>query len=578
MWQYAFREAPGDVWTTGPEPDPVHLGKITELQPALDWAHIKLCLLKPYFEVKKYPLVDARELLPSFDTDLYEYKELPGFTLVVFERRLSPINEVFQYDTIYPLLDWRTDERQGDACILDADIIKRNTDVFLSRLSKRFHKDFLKEFAETDLSGLEHYHDMLPYLLHLERAHVIALDSQGSFHLAGIYGSLPSDLDSELKRFGMKIGKFRPGDNRLYERNRSMVYQYLMELSGFPIVSERRTSATMFARRLHRSGESFMVRVLGQSDRIITTLYSPSTRKPYPRVEKIALIQVPEDHKETIKILREQGFFVDTRKRVVILRVIYEQHRFNPKNVQEDRALSVSKQEIIHPITGRIVDSFDILNQPRSMIFTLNDIVRGEHTGSIVFKRNERVQGTETHEQRLKFLFAWLSKHQRRIIAYSDEFYSRVLQVLESYLQAPDLADTFASMAELHAEVCDKFSYIQQARMANVLDELKDRKYKGTSVSYEEMLTLMLELFSSIKIEIVNFNSRLGGTILYVGKQVLGDGYLRRAYIEVEDSKLSTYGRGVRDLYDQLARLLEEMEDIYMGVQPETDIEALHTF
>ncbi|MBU1565437.1 MAG: hypothetical protein KJ630_07395, partial [Proteobacteria bacterium] len=140
MWQYAFREAPGDVWTTGPEPDPVHLGKITELQPALDWAHIKLCLLKPYFEVKKYPLVDARELLPSFDTDLYEYKELPGFTLVVFERRLSPINEVFQYDTIYPLLDWRTDERQGDACILDADIIKRNTDVFLSRLSKRFHK------------------------------------------------------------------------------------------------------------------------------------------------------------------------------------------------------------------------------------------------------------------------------------------------------------------------------------------------------------------------------------------------------------------------------------------------------
>ncbi len=570
MWEYAFREAPGDVWTTGPEPDPVNIKNIDELLPSLDWAHIKLCLLKPYFEVENYPLVEARELLPSFETDLYEYKELPGFTLVVFERPLLSMSEVFQYDALHPLLDWQQNYNNGDACALESDVSKCNLDTFLSRLPKRFHKNFIKSFGEMDISALEYYHALLPFLLQLERAHVLALDSSKDFHLAGIYGSLPSDLDTELKRFGIRIGKFKPGDNQLYKCNRAFVYQFFMELFGFPIVSERRTSAAMFARRLHRSGEKFMVRVLGQSDRIITTLFSPKHKQTFPRVEKIALVQVPKDQKETIDILREQGFFVNTRKRVVILRVIYEQHRFNPKNVQEDRALSLHEQQIIHPITGRITNHFDILKQPRSMILRLNDIVRGEYHGFIIYKRNERIKGTETHEQRLKFLYSWLSKHQRRIVNYSDESFSKIVHVLDSYLLAPELADKFLDMAELHHEVFAKLSYIQQARMVNVLDELKNRKYKGVVVSYEEMLVLMIELLTSIKYEILSYHSKLGGIVLYVGKQVLGDGYLRRTYVEVADEKLSEYGRGVCKLYDQLARLVDEMEEIYLDMQDST--------
>lgn len=578
MWNYAFREAPGDVWTSGPLPDPVHVESIDELRTALDWAHIKHCLLRPYFEVKDYPLVESRELLPSFDSDLYEYKELPGFSMVVFERRLSPMSEIFQYDGLYSLHDGGDSETAAGACLLDCDISKRNMEVVLSRLPKRFHKDFINNFKESDLSAMECYHDLLAYLLQLERAHVIALDGSGAFHLAGIYGSLPSDLDSELKRFGMRIGKFKPGDNRLYELNRNFVYQYLMELSGFPIVSERRTSATMFARRLHRMGERFLVRVLGQSDRIITTISSPKQRRQYPRVEKMALVQVPEDQTETVEILHEQGFFIDTVKRVVILRVIYEQHRFNSKNVREDRALSIHRQEIIHPITGRVVDHFDILKQPRSMLLRLNDIVRGEHRGSVVYKRNERVEGTESHENRLKFLYSWLSKHQRRIIGYSDEFYSKIMQVLDSYLLAPDLAKVFLTMRNLHAEVYAKFSYIQQARMVNVLDELKDRRYKGRVVSYEEMLTLMSDILTGIKFEIINYNTKLGGMVVYVGKQVLGDGYLRRTYIEPPESALSNYGRGVRDLYDKLARLLDEMEALYQDVDSPVDPGTFSSF
>ncbi len=82
------------------------------------------------------------------------------------------------------------------------------------------------------------------------------------------------------------------GDDRKYERNRIFVSQFLMELYGFPIVSERRTSSALFARRLFRMGEQFLVRVLGQTDRCITSLFSHPDAKYYPMVEKIALVSV----------------------------------------------------------------------------------------------------------------------------------------------------------------------------------------------------------------------------------------------------------------------------------------------
>ena len=92
---------------------------------------------------------------------------------------------------------------------------------------------------------------------------MLAWDADKFFHLAGVFASFPSDIDSELKRFGIRIGKFVYGDSDMYERNRMFVYQYLMELYGFPIVSERRTSSALFARKLHKMGERFLLRVIG---------------------------------------------------------------------------------------------------------------------------------------------------------------------------------------------------------------------------------------------------------------------------------------------------------------------------
>ncbi len=65
-----------------------------------------------------------------------------------------------------------------------------------------------------------------------------------------------------------------------------------MELYGFPIASERRTSAALFARKLSRLKEQYLIKVLGASDRTITSLCG-FEQKQYPLVEKTALISLP---------------------------------------------------------------------------------------------------------------------------------------------------------------------------------------------------------------------------------------------------------------------------------------------
>lgn len=52
----------------------IAVSDLPQLKKMLDAVHIRLCLVKPYQENKNYPLVEARELLPSFDNDMFEYK------------------------------------------------------------------------------------------------------------------------------------------------------------------------------------------------------------------------------------------------------------------------------------------------------------------------------------------------------------------------------------------------------------------------------------------------------------------------------------------------------------------------
>ncbi len=540
--------------------DAIAVNTIPALKAFLDSVHIKFCLIRPYFEIPDYPLVEVRELLPSFDYDAWEYKELPGFALVAFARPLSYFSEIFQYDILHPLLEAGLTEE--GACPLENRVFARNVSTIAARLPKVVQEDFRTRFGRLDTSALDYYPALLPYLLKMDRAHVMSFDAAGHFHLAGINASFPSDIDGELKRYGMRIGKFSPGDNESYERNRMFVYQHLMELYGFPIVSERRTASALFARKLHKMGEHFLLRVLGQSDRVLTTYTHTGGNSHFPLVEKVALCRVDEDMEEALKAIEAGGLFVDKARRVVILRVTYRQHSFNPQNLRQERALSVVRQEVIHPITGQALDTINILRDSRNMFLRFNDIVRGEYTGKTVYKRTEVVENTDSDENRLKFLYAWLSKHQSRIAGYSDEFFSKLYGLLAAYLLSPEHDERFEHLKDLRQEVLARLSYIQQARKVRQLEELRYRRVRGARIGYQRMMAESVALLQELRFEIVNYFEQLVETVILHCEAMLNDRYLKKTYLDVPEEHLSPSGLSIRRKYGQLVQLLDEFKAV----------------
>lgn len=561
LWKEAFTLGDFSWSNTNSFSDIIEITDLETLKHFLDAVHVKFCLLKPWCETENYPLVDSRDLLPSFEAELWEYKGLPGFSMVAFDRPLESFSEIFQYDILHPVLS-AVNTAEGASCPLETHVIARNVQMFLSRLPKKLQDPFRDQFRRVDTAVLDYYPALMSYLLAMDRAHVFATDIYGHYHLAGLFASFPSDMDGEIKRFGLRIGKFKIGDNEVYERNRTFVCQFLMELYGFPISSERRTSAALFSRRLHKLGERFLVRVLGQSDRTITTIWNNGENRPYPHVEKIALVKLDPEQKDLIRACEEGGFFVDVEKRVVIIRISYKQHRYNADNVRQDRALSVERQELIHPLTGRVMPDVNVVKDTSTMILRLNDIVRGEYVGRAVYKRNELVENTDTDEKRLKFLFAWLSKNQRRIIGYSEEFYNNTTKVLDAYLKNPENQEAFALLNELKQEVMGKYAYIRQARTVRYLEDIVARNYKGERLTYNRMLLEAIGLLRDLKFELGNYFEPLMLSVLHYMEMILDDRYLLRRYINCPDDKLSKIGMEIRKNYRRLVSLRDEFESV----------------
>ncbi|MDQ7031463.1 MAG: hypothetical protein Q9M37_01925 [Desulfonauticus sp.] len=557
-WEDLFSKLPDIKWLNSITPSyPYKINSIENLKKFLDIIQVKLCLVKPYFSTPKYPVVECRELLPSFESDLYEYENLPGFSLVALERNIDYFNEIFQFDILHTVKE----ESYQLVCPLPDIIQENNILSFLSRLPKAFQEDFKNKLKNQDLTSLTNYPTMLQFILKMDRGHVLALDKDKNFYLAGIYASFPSNLDTELKRFGLKIKKFKPNDNALYELNRNFVYQFLMELYGFPIVSERRTSAALFARRLFKLGEKFLIRVLGQSDRTITSLYSHPKQKHYPKVEKIALVEMDNPKPDVHSFLLKNGFYLDDKRKVLILKVIYKQHKYDPNNIREERALSIDKQQIIHPLTGEIIEHINVIKDTYNLVLKLNDIIKGEFTGRTKYKR-EIVEGTDTHEKRLKFLYAWLSKHQRRIIGYSDEFYSNVIKVLDNYLLNSNYFDIFNEYHEIYKEVWEKYSYIRQARKIKTLEDLKNRTFNNKKIDYLTMLEKCIELTTDLRFESVNYFEEITSKAISIVEKILNDRYLIRKYVQQKEENLTPYGLKVKKLYGRLVNLIDELKNI----------------
>lgn len=558
-WKQLFtRATPAwkDAWSLA---DPLRLPSLASLRHFLDLVHIKYCLVKPYCEIGDYPVVETRELLPSFESDLWEHKKLPGFSLVAFARPIRYFQEVFQFDQLTPI---DQNLRVGHA----QNYMAKNLGTILSRLPRGLHDHFRLQFQKRDVGDLANYPSLVPFLMNMDRGQVLGLHGPHpqdmSFYLAGVYASFPMDLDTEVKRYGLRIGKFALDDEESYERNRNFVLQHLMELYGYPIASERRTSAALFARRLHKMGERFLIRSLGQSDRTLTTLWSDGGNHPYPHVEKIALVSIEDIHDGMLERLANEGYLIDEKKQLVILRVGYRQHKFSLDNVRQERALSVETQEVIHPLTGEALTGVSLIRDTTTMILRLNDIVRGEHTGRVVYKRNEIVENTDTEEKRLKFLYAWLSKHQRRIIGYSDEFFSAIDKVLSTYLLSPENFEQFSGKHELYQEVVTRYSYIQQARKVRVLEDLHDRNVKGERIGYGQMLVEAVSLLHSLKFEIVSYFDSLVATVIVIGESILSDRYLVRTYVEKGDDQLTRNGLEIKKTYGKLVALIDDFKSI----------------
>ena len=69
-WQEVFSKD-GLLWQDATQlSSSIAVSDLPQLKKMLDAVHIRLCLVKPYQENKNYPLVEARELLPSFDNDM----------------------------------------------------------------------------------------------------------------------------------------------------------------------------------------------------------------------------------------------------------------------------------------------------------------------------------------------------------------------------------------------------------------------------------------------------------------------------------------------------------------------------
>ena len=300
-----------------------------------------------------------------------------------------------------------------------------------------------------------------------------------------------------------------------------------MELYGFPIASERRTSGALFARRLSRLKEQYLIKVLGASDRTITSL-SGFEQKRYPLVEKIALISLTPGLAEAHPHLKDGGFYVDPKRRVVILKVIYQQHKYNRYNVLEDRALSIVRQEIIHPYHGGREPSLNILKDTKRTLKELTDIVRGEHSGTITYRRSDLITTTKTHEDRLKFLSAWLGKNQRRLGTYGQETFEGTKKLLNSYLSQRDYREVFAKHRELHREVVQRLAYLTQVQQLQPLEKLAQPGKRQPGLGPSRRLALAVAFLEENQNQLPYFYPDLFDKSVHLFSQILHYPYFKK--------------------------------------------------
>ena len=138
----------------------------------------------------------------------------------------------------------------------------------------------------------------------------------------------------------------------------------------------------------------------------------------------------------------------------------------------------------------------------------LTDIVRGEHTGSITYRRSDLITSTKTHEDRLKFLSAWLAKNQRRLGTYGQETFEATKKLLNSYLSQRDYREVFAKHRELHHEVVHRLAYLNQVLQLQPLEKLAQPGKRQPGLGPSRRLALAVAFLEENQASVALFLSR----------------------------------------------------------------------
>jgi hypothetical protein len=237
-------------------------------------------------------------------------------------------------------------------------------------------------------------------------------------------------------------------------------------------------------------------------------------------------------------------------------------------NVLEDRALSILEQEIIHPYHGGRESGLNILKDTKRFLKDLTDIVRGEYLGSISYKRQDLLTSTKTHEDRLKFLIAWLTKNRRRLATYSAESFEAAKKVLNSYLLNREYKDAFAKHLELHREALREMVHLTQAHQLQTLEKLSQKQMDKRRLVPLTRISGALAFLEDKKDELPYFYPAMFEKFLSLWGQLMDYPYFRRLR-SLPAPPAIPYRRRVWQQMILAQRLVNELKEQYRQVREE---------
>ena len=135
-------------------------------------------------------------------------------------------------------------------------------------------------------AGFAAYPALLPTLLQMDGAQVLSWDNEHNFHLSGVSPPFLLISTSELKRFGLRIGKFVNGDSN----NLMSATAFCLSIpdGAFTVFRLSRSGAPQarFCPQTPQNGREIPAARARPDGSHLTTYISDGSHSRYPKVEK----------------------------------------------------------------------------------------------------------------------------------------------------------------------------------------------------------------------------------------------------------------------------------------------------